>query len=146
MNGPRGAPLRKPTFNRLVTNKAGVFGPEVTGITDLVTDGRRLALSDTWTLSPPVTNELRFSYFRRRQNGDEGRPAGALYSRATGDPGSPLVFPLNAVRWLTPPRQIAALVTHSSHDRFSAELFAPVRALSSSCRPRVSCKVMVTRR
>lgn len=46
-----------------------------------------------------------------------------LYSSATGDPGSPLVFPLNAVRWRTPPRDIAALVTESSARSFSAELF-----------------------
>lgn len=46
-----------------------------------------------------------------------------LYSTATGDPGNPLVFPLNAVRWRTPPREIAALVTESSRESFSAELF-----------------------
>ena len=46
-----------------------------------------------------------------------------LYSSATGDPGSPLVFPLNAVRWRTPPREIAALVTESSRTTFAAELF-----------------------
>jgi len=46
-----------------------------------------------------------------------------LYTTATGDPGNPLVFPLNAARWLTQPRQIAALVTDSSSDRFEAELF-----------------------
>ncbi len=32
-------------------------------------------------------------------------------------------FPLNAVRWLPPPRDIAALVTDSGRDRFTAELF-----------------------
>jgi len=46
-----------------------------------------------------------------------------LYSTATGDPGNPLVFPLNAVRWRTPPREIAALVTESSRTSFAAELF-----------------------
>jgi len=46
-----------------------------------------------------------------------------LYSTATGDPGNPLVFPLNAVRWRTPPREIAALVTESSRSSFAAELF-----------------------
>ena len=46
-----------------------------------------------------------------------------LYSSATGDPGNPLVFPLNAVRWLTQPREIAALVTQSAPSRFEAELF-----------------------
>jgi hypothetical protein len=46
-----------------------------------------------------------------------------LYACATGDPGTPLVFPLNAVRWRTPPRDIAALVTEASATSFSAELF-----------------------
>ena len=46
-----------------------------------------------------------------------------LYSSLTGDPGSSGYFPLNAVRWLTPPRNIAALVTDSGTDRFAAEIF-----------------------
>ncbi len=46
-----------------------------------------------------------------------------LYSSATGDPGDPKVFPLNAVRWRTEPREIAARVTGSGTDRFEAELF-----------------------
>jgi hypothetical protein len=46
-----------------------------------------------------------------------------LYSTTTGDPGTPLVFPLNAVRWRTPPREIAALVTDSGPTSFAAELF-----------------------
>jgi hypothetical protein len=46
-----------------------------------------------------------------------------LYSTVTGDPGSAGYFPLNAVRWLTPPRNIAALVTESGPNRFTAELF-----------------------
>jgi len=46
-----------------------------------------------------------------------------LYSSATGDPGNPLVFPLNAVRWRTPPREFATLVTDSSRTSFAAELF-----------------------
>lgn len=46
-----------------------------------------------------------------------------LYSTVTGDPGSPGYFPFNAVRWLTPPRDIAALVTLARSDRFEAELF-----------------------
>jgi len=46
-----------------------------------------------------------------------------LYSTATGDPGDCFYFPLAAVRWLTPPREIAALVTASGTDRFTAELF-----------------------
>ncbi|MFA7002836.1 MAG: FAD-dependent oxidoreductase, partial [Verrucomicrobiia bacterium] len=46
-----------------------------------------------------------------------------LYRTVTGDPGDALYFPLNAVRWLTPPRDLAALVTASGADRFTAELF-----------------------
>ena len=46
-----------------------------------------------------------------------------LYSMATGDPGDAGYFPLNAVRWLTPPRDIAALVTESAATSFEAELF-----------------------
>jgi len=46
-----------------------------------------------------------------------------LYATATGDRGDFRFFPLNAVRWLTLPREIAALVTRSATDRFTAELF-----------------------
>ena len=46
-----------------------------------------------------------------------------LYATATGDRGQFLVFPLNAVRWLTEPRDVAALVLDRGNDRFSAELF-----------------------
>jgi hypothetical protein len=46
-----------------------------------------------------------------------------LYSMATGDPGDAGYFPLNAVRWLTPPRDIAALVAESAATSFEAELF-----------------------
>lgn len=48
---------------------------------------------------------------------------GLLYSTLTGDPGSPGYFPINAVRWLTPPRDIAALVTDSGTKSFKAELY-----------------------
>ncbi|MCC6487945.1 MAG: hypothetical protein IT364_10635, partial [Candidatus Hydrogenedentes bacterium] len=57
-----------------------------------------------------------------------------LYATVTGDPDHPQVFPLNAVRWRTPPRQIAALVTVSGSDRFEAQLFhfgAEARAMSA---------------
>jgi hypothetical protein len=46
-----------------------------------------------------------------------------LYCSASGDSGNPLVFPMNAVRWLTPPRDIAALVTASGRASFAAELY-----------------------
>lgn len=45
-----------------------------------------------------------------------------LYASVTGDPGTPEYFPMNAVRWLTPPREIAALV-HSDPDKLRAQLF-----------------------
>jgi len=46
-----------------------------------------------------------------------------LYRTATGDPGGAEYSPLNAVRWLTPPRHIAALVTRTSRTGFAAELY-----------------------
>jgi len=46
-----------------------------------------------------------------------------LYSTVTGDPGGALYFPLNAVRWLTPSRNIAAVVTDSGTRRFCAGLY-----------------------
>lgn len=46
-----------------------------------------------------------------------------IYSLATGDPGDCGYMPLAAVRWLTPPRDVAARVTATGKDRFSAELF-----------------------
>ena len=46
-----------------------------------------------------------------------------LYATATGDPGNAGYFPLNAVRWLTPPRNLAALVTKSGKKNFAAQLF-----------------------
>ena len=46
-----------------------------------------------------------------------------LYKTTTGDPGGAGYFPMNAVRWLTPPREIAALVSKSGRDGFAAELF-----------------------
>ena len=46
-----------------------------------------------------------------------------LYSSITGDFGNPLYFPMNAVRWKTPPQDIAALVTDHSTAHLSAELY-----------------------
>lgn len=46
-----------------------------------------------------------------------------LYSMATGDPGDAGYFPMNAVRWLTPPGDIAALVTESGRAGLEARLF-----------------------
>jgi hypothetical protein len=46
-----------------------------------------------------------------------------LYASVTGDPGSLEYFPLNAVRWLTEPRDLAVLVTDSGTDRLEAKLY-----------------------
>lgn len=46
-----------------------------------------------------------------------------LYASATGDPGDPQYFPMNAVRWLIEPRAFAALVTQSGRRRFEVELY-----------------------
>ncbi len=59
-----------------------------------------------------------------RTAGGVGSPNPALlYSSVTGDPGTPDYFPLNAVRWLTPPREIAALVTRCDTEGLGAQLF-----------------------
>jgi len=63
--------------------------------------------------------------FARGKSGSIHTPnTSLLYSSVTGDPGGAGYFPLNAVRWLTRPRDIAALVTDSGTDRFAAELFS----------------------
>ena len=46
-----------------------------------------------------------------------------LLSSVTGEPGDGLYFPMHAVRWLTKPEKIAALVHQSSPDNFKAELY-----------------------
>lgn len=62
--------------------------------------------------------------FARSKSAAIRRPnPGLLYSSVTGDPGGAGYFPLNAVRWLTNPRNIAALVTDSGTGSFVAELF-----------------------
>jgi len=45
-----------------------------------------------------------------------------LYRMVSGDKNAPR-FPQMAVRWLTPPKDIAALVTEASTTKFAAELF-----------------------
>jgi hypothetical protein len=46
-----------------------------------------------------------------------------LLSSLTGEPGDGLYFPMHAVRWLTKPENIAALVHQSSTDSFKAQLY-----------------------
>ncbi|MCX8036947.1 MAG: hypothetical protein N3D11_07845 [Candidatus Sumerlaeia bacterium] len=93
------------------------------------------ALSVNW---PGFTSEVRYTdrvialprFFNLREafpkgpgKADHPQPE-LLYATATGDPGGDLgYFPLNAVRWLTPPREIAALVTEANTTHFAAELF-----------------------
>ena len=47
----------------------------------------------------------------------------SLYGAVTGDFGDALYFPMNAVRWKTHARNIAALVTGSGKRSFNAELY-----------------------
>lgn len=46
-----------------------------------------------------------------------------VFSSLTGEPGDGMYFPLNGVRWLTPPKDFAALVRENSRGRLSAEVF-----------------------
>lgn len=46
-----------------------------------------------------------------------------LYNTVTGDPGDPLYFPMNAVRWRTSPRDFAALVTDATTKAFAARVY-----------------------
>ena len=62
------------------------------------------------------------NYLRYFPNAPESPNVGVLYAAATGDPGNPTEFPLNRVRWRTPPRAIAALVTEGDPHRFEAKL------------------------
>ena len=60
-------------------------------------------------------------YYR---DGESTRPdLDALYSAITGDFGGALYFPLNAVRWKTPPGDLAALVVDHDSTSLRAELF-----------------------
>ena len=82
---------------------------------------------------PAYTSEMRWTdrvlTFNHRW-GNEGNAwdwptpnTSALYASATGDPGDPRYFPMNAVRWLIEPRAFAALVTESGQHAFAAELY-----------------------
>ncbi len=60
--------------------------------------------------------------FEKIVEGFPGPNTQLTYATVTGDPCEPGYLPLAAVRWLTLPRQIAALVTATGRDRFRAEL------------------------
>lgn len=87
------------------------------------------ALRVNW---PGYTREVRWtdrvfvfhgSYLRHTEHPLPVVDARLLYSTATGDPGGVGYFPMNAVRWLTPPRGLAALVTGNSPRHLTAQLF-----------------------
>jgi hypothetical protein len=88
------------------------------------------ALRMNW---PGYTSEVRWTdrviSFTGNYLNDYARPAlprvdpALLYASATGDLGRVDYLPLNAVRWLTPPQAIAALVTSSGTDHLEAELY-----------------------
>jgi len=46
-----------------------------------------------------------------------------LYNAVTGDPGGVYVMPLNAVRWMTPPKNLGVFVTDSIFSLFNALLY-----------------------
>ena len=83
------------------------------------------------------TSEVRFtdrvlrfpSLFEKGRLFEDGKPGflspdtSLLYSSVTGDPGTAGYLPLCAVRWKTPPRDLAALVTKSGPKEFEARLF-----------------------
>lgn len=85
-----------------------------------------------YTSEPRYTDKiLKFNHLLMRPNRMYRRPLATLhypsprllYQMATGEPGSPAFFPLNAVRWLTSSREIAALVTQSDRKHFAAVVF-----------------------
>jgi hypothetical protein len=88
------------------------------------------ALRINW---PGYTSEVRWTdrvlSFTSNYLNDYAKPAlpspnpALLYACATGDMGRVDYFPLNAVRWLTPPVDIAALVTSTGTDHLYAELY-----------------------
>jgi hypothetical protein len=61
--------------------------------------------------------------FAKGKPGIEAPDTELLYSTVTGDPGSAGYLPLGGIRWRTPPRNLAALVTKSAQNEFEAMLF-----------------------
>lgn len=82
---------------------------------------------------PGYTSEVRWTdrvlAFTSNYVNDYARPPlprvnpALLYASATGDLGRADYLPLNAVRWLTPPRNLAVLVTSAGSADFTAELY-----------------------
>ena len=61
--------------------------------------------------------------FKEAIAGIQSPNAALLYTTVTGDIAPLSFFPLNAVRWLTSSRNIAALVTDSGANKFGAQLY-----------------------
>lgn len=127
-----------PEFDELLARDYGALAISETGNRDRLVDELRATVEALRINFPGYTSEVRYTdrvfSLSRLFNADmlfaqavpsSNRPAKAqlLYATATGDRGNFEFFPLNAVRWLTLPREIAALVTRSGRDGLTAELF-----------------------
>lgn len=101
-------------------------------MTDLLTALRsnRIALSRNFAA---YTSEVRYTdrvpvwpnrwlHYTGLEPGAKSFDYRVLYQMATGDVDNPDFFPQNAVRWMTPPRDIAALVSETG-DSFKAMLY-----------------------
>ena len=109
----------------------------MTGEVDELTDELRLLAETLRYNGPGFTSEVRYTdrvlsfpeLFQPGRMVDAPwtygqRPhVGLLYRSATGDVGHARQMPMNAVRWRTPPRDIAALVHAATATSFEAELF-----------------------
>ncbi len=87
------------------------------------------ALGSNW---PIFTEEMRYTDRVLAFDGNylrfylrEPPPAlnSSIYSMITGNVGNAIHFPLNAVRWLTDPENIAVFVTESQRSSFSARIY-----------------------
>jgi len=121
----------------LALDSSAYVAARLSGDMGAVTDALRNTAGALRINFPGYTSEVRYtdrvlrfpSLFGTNGMFPEAREAirvpntGLLYATATGDPGGGQYFPMNAVRWLTPPRDIAALVVDASADVFVAELF-----------------------
>lgn len=123
------------------TRYDGLLGAAATSYGKFRMEGRREALEEALQRNAEAfrsnreayTSEMRwtdrvflFNEFYLRHLPEPAPPSPdlqTLYASVTGDPGTPLVFPLNAVRWHTSPSDIAALVTDSDSRSFAAELY-----------------------
>lgn len=95
---------------------------------DLTTQWQVFQRDEPTFTSEVLWTDRLFSFYKNYLNFFEDQPLPSfkpnfLFSTLTGHVGNALYFPLNAVRWHTPAREIAALVTVAQQDRFAAELF-----------------------